>query len=483
MIDFKGLKVNHRFSTPVEELFLEESTEDDFITKYNRIKRKVALKFDPSLSNSRVQQAGDISDEELPSVDMTIEGLKRVKDEFPFDFKIFEEEEEEEFKSTASPLFENDSLTVEEYEELIAIQKQDSIVLAAYELNYQTEKEAEIEENLEMIKQDFSTLTEEQIEEHIDLIDEYYKKNMDYVVLEEIASHEEEITNSLTQSKIQRSQKSSAIGPVLVAGGLVADAYAPEMLAFFGAADIDICTYEKVRGRYGLIAGNIAAATASLAGVAAEYWAPRYLPIAGRERGNEDKQDAFRHIYLNALLCKNYITLSSSKKKRNDFARFAMNAFYRCDSNDENHPVGNRAMDYHSDNLGISIYNQLTKSIKIWKWTIGLREPSYTKLKTHIRDLINKKGVFIVKIHPDSPDGYDPDYVHNYSTEEIKKLIDNTIDSSLPVYKRGPITAPYYTYQRYGPWYRRRYRRVINYPTFISKDPNLTYNSLKNSYR
>lgn len=364
------------------------------------------------------------------------------------------------------------------------MQEQDSITLANHELAYQAEKEVEAEENLEMIKQDFSTLTEEQIEEHIDLIDEYYKKNMDYVVLEEIATHEEEVTNSVAQSKLQRSQKSSSIVPVVTTVGLVADAYAPEMLAFFGVNDDDICAYEKVRGKYGLIAGNIAAATAALAGKSAESWAPRYLPIAGRKRGNEDKQDAFRHIYLNALLCQNYITLSSSKIRRNNFARFAMNAFYTCDPGHETHPVGNRAMDYHSDNLGISIYNELTTSIKIWGWTIGLREPSYTKLRTHIRDLINKKGVFIVKTHPKATPGAKPNdnsnvyNKYNYETEEIKQEIDK-IHSSLPVYKRGPIPAPYYTYSRYGPWYRR----ITNYPAFISKDPNLTYNGLKNSYK
>lgn len=101
-IDFKGLKVNHRFSTPVEELFLEESTEEELTAKYNRIRRAVHLK-NYRLSNGKTQQVTDVTDEELPTGEMIIEGIKMVVDQFPYDLDLSEDEGED-FEISSSPL-------------------------------------------------------------------------------------------------------------------------------------------------------------------------------------------------------------------------------------------------------------------------------------------------------------------------------------------------------------------------------------------
>lgn len=138
LIYFKGLPVNHRFDTPIENLEIKH-TEDVLKQIYNNsktgtIKGKVA--------------SYRTSNTELPSPELIVAATKELIEQFPY--KKIEQE-------------------------------------------LDTEKEAL--ERWEMIKSDFPTLTEEGIEKNIDLIDEYYSQNLDYVVLDKIAKNEVVITS------------------------------------------------------------------------------------------------------------------------------------------------------------------------------------------------------------------------------------------------------------------------------------------------
>lgn len=140
LIDFKGLIVNHRFSTPLENLEITHTEE--------------VLKQIYSISKQRATKNGITSrtnDSTLPSGQTVVEATQTVLDLFPY----------------------------QEIPEDIT-QEKDSIAL-----------EIEAQEHWDMIKQDFPTLTETEIEENIETIDEYYSQNLNYVVLNEIAENED----------------------------------------------------------------------------------------------------------------------------------------------------------------------------------------------------------------------------------------------------------------------------------------------------
>ena len=59
------------------------------------------------------------------------------------------------------------------------------------------------EQNWEMIKADFPTLTEAEIEENIEVIDEYYEQNLDYVVLNEIAENEDDYADKVALKSLK----------------------------------------------------------------------------------------------------------------------------------------------------------------------------------------------------------------------------------------------------------------------------------------
>ena len=181
LIDFKGLKVNHRFSTPVNELENELNFSSESIaSRYNRIskaihsaKNGVANKN----SNSLLKEDDEIDYEVI------LEAKDRVIDLFPY-----KKADERDFElPDVSENLDTISLTEEEFIELENTRKLDSIALVNYEKSYLERQEQQAHANFEMIRQDFPTLTEAQIEEHTELIDNYYQQNLNYVVLENIA--------------------------------------------------------------------------------------------------------------------------------------------------------------------------------------------------------------------------------------------------------------------------------------------------------
>jgi len=80
VIDYKGLKVNHRFSTPVEELELNLD-ETGNKTMYTRIKRSKTLT--PKTNGAN----GSASLLELPNEDIIIEATKEIVELFPYNYE------------------------------------------------------------------------------------------------------------------------------------------------------------------------------------------------------------------------------------------------------------------------------------------------------------------------------------------------------------------------------------------------------------
>lgn len=128
LIDFKGLPVNHRFSTPVEELEIEHDYET-LKSMYNSKKNGFLTVAKSSLVNPTV--------EDLPDAEAIVTEAESHISEYPF----------------------GDSKTDEE--------------------------------KWEMIKNDFPTLTEKEISDNMDLIDQYYSQNLDYETIAGLASKTE----------------------------------------------------------------------------------------------------------------------------------------------------------------------------------------------------------------------------------------------------------------------------------------------------
>lgn len=102
---------------------------------------------------------------------------------------------------------------------LLIAKKQDSIILTNYEATYKEKKELEKQTKWQMIKDDFPTLSEKQIEENIELINEYYLRNLDYTILDEIVINGQEIANKVAQKRAKTQQK---FGDSETCGGIAA---------------------------------------------------------------------------------------------------------------------------------------------------------------------------------------------------------------------------------------------------------------------
>jgi len=378
LIDFKGLPVNHRFSTPIKDLEIKH-TEESLKHLYQTSKRAVAKR-------KGLAFKGEYS--ELPSAELIAEATQTVLDLFPY--KKVEEELEEQVT-----------------EEL------DSIQLLEIEHLKQIEFEKEAQEHLEMIKQDFPTLTEAELESNIELIDEYYSQNLDYVVLNKIAENE----GTFASKVVSKSGKT--------------------------------CVYEKIislkwgfaRATYAMVLASTRASTS-----AGNYYPDSYGSYYGYVGGGgtDTRGDAYRHILWNALLADYYFTVSS-KAPRIAFAKAVGDANEEC--NDSN-PVDSEAMDYHNNAIGRKIWDDNTSYRKTWfGWIYGLNTPSTSRIKDLVREAVNKKSCFIVKTrHP-------TDFPNNQLTltqtaAQIKAKIGEIkkVDPDIPVYFMGTIAPYYYIY-------------------------------------
>ncbi|MCB9425808.1 MAG: hypothetical protein H6584_02090 [Flavobacteriales bacterium] len=164
LIDFKGLPVKHRFSTPVDELTTEH-TDDNLKQFYNKKRQEVF---------AERGMAGRFTESELPNPEIILEAAEKVLSDFPYNYMTLED-----MKKHAKSIDINEISASRNYN-----------------------KKASEEINIDMIKKDFPTLTEQQINNNIETIDEYYAQNLDYEVLSEIAN-----TNS-TENNLNKSNRS-----------------------------------------------------------------------------------------------------------------------------------------------------------------------------------------------------------------------------------------------------------------------------------
>lgn len=152
---FKGLPVNHRFSTPIKEL--EEEHTVEFLEREYNYKLREAL--------NREGVSGRNTEVELPDGDVIVDAVNQLMEQFPFqsDENNIEELTLEELQSSMERSFNEKNGTTSDVDN----------------------------SNMVMIKDDFPTLTEEEIKNNILLIDEYYSKNLDNEVLTVISNNSE----------------------------------------------------------------------------------------------------------------------------------------------------------------------------------------------------------------------------------------------------------------------------------------------------
>ncbi len=371
VIDFKGLPVQHRFSTPIEVLEMEHNLEN----------LKILFR---ELKDKALQNKGFAfkNDDELPNAETVLEGSKTVIDEFPY-------------KMEAQDAYQNQPL--------------DSMQLVAYETQYNLEQEHKSVQHWEMIRQDFPTLSEEDINNNIEAIEEYYAKNLNYEVFEEIANNEEDIATRVAANKVQ------------FIGGES------------GKIDCFVSILDFLVGNFsGPIFYVKAAIALAIVGRSPERYAEDYY--GERKGGGDTRGDAYKHMIWNALLANNYFTIIS-KWPRTRFARLATNAYEECTGEG----ADSVAMDFHNNAIGRDIWDDNTSYRRFLGIPFALRRPSTAKLKDLVESAVNRKSCFIVKFERDR---FPNDLLEETQTDaQIKSKIEAT-PSNIAVYFNGTI-SPY----------------------------------------
>jgi hypothetical protein len=366
LIDFKGLLVNHRFATPIEDLEKEHSLK--FLKQmYQTSKFEVAKRKGISFKTNN---------SELPSAALIVESAKKIIEEFPY------------------------GLIPED-----AIQEIDSSV-----------KLEKSEQNREMIKADFPTLTEQEIQENIDLIDEYYEQNLDYTVFNDISENEQEYTGRIANknSNFSYSQKG---GRPCVANlvKIVFKSFVP----------------------FNLIKGTIAImlATPKASVSAGNYYPDVYGDYYGYSGGggSNTRGDAYRHTLWNALLADYYFTISA-KNPRIGFAKLVTDTYENCTSGE----VDSKEMDYHNNAIGRKIWYDDTTYVTFFGGNTGLNTPSTSRIKDLVREAVDKKSCFLKKTILNGAN-------KDYEDAEIKaKILQEPSD--IIVYFEGTIAPSRYKY-------------------------------------
>lgn len=356
-IDFKGLKVNHRFSTPVSELDNEDLVGESFATKYNRISKAINKNIVTS------KKTALLTDDDLIDPEVVLEAKDEVIGCFPFQKA---EEIAFEKNNTIEDFDDSELMTEEKYEELEDNRKLDSIALVDYENEYQIRQVEQNLANIEMIKQDFSGLTEADIEENIEIIDSYYQQNLNYVILENIIKNGDDSI----------CRKSNGKNSFIVA--------AVAITAIWGLVNYSVAVNS---GEQAIAAAN-------------KYY--------GEANGGSNRADAFTHIVLNAFLAKNYIGLLPSKGIRMSFAKAA--ADYNEDTG--GNYADDKEMDYHNNVIGRELWKDNTTNRIFY-----LEEPSVAKIESIAKSFVRYKSCLIIS---DINNGADRNYEHEEIAAKIR---------------------------------------------------------------
>lgn len=426
LIDFKGLPVSHRFSTPVENLTTEHKNVASILNKYNKARNKAAKKKGLSYKGEST---------ELPEAEIIVLAVNKIIGQFPYQEseELAELDLQDELINRLQKklIEEEETLSEEEKEqlfsEIVLAKKQDSTAIADTEAMYQEMATVKAAEKTEMIKADFPTLSEEEIGQNIELIDQYYAVNLEHLTFEQIAENEEELANKVAsnkQKRANRSQKnSSGIEELL-------DAYIVKQ-----------CTYGKLvlHDPYYLTQYI----NFSYAYYRAGYYAERYDNLRyGDMSAYNTRKDAYRHMLWNAMLCQTYYTVSS-KSRRMRFAHLVTDARENgCKTANE---PDSKAMDVHNNAVGREVWSDNCGYRKFFGWVVGLRKPSITFLTNEIKNVIESKSCFIVK---EKDDDIFPNKLltQNQTPAQIKAKIEEIkeVDPNIPVYFMGEIVPTKY---------------------------------------
>ena len=364
-INFKGLQVNHRFLTSEDELKLMAF---DYQPKqlYNDLvhlaKNKSRAKGLNTITDTSIYLNKTIG-EEIPSAAILLEATKKVIADFPF-------------------------------------HKLEGFI----ETDVDTTKTIDIE----MIKKDFSSLTEQQIKEKIKLIDEYYSKNLDYMVLNEIAKNKE-----LYQVKKQLHNKSNDFVKQL-------------------------CISAKIGLLYGVTRTAVAGSLANDQAIESSKNHFELLPESNSRR------DAYRHSLVSALLAKYYWSVLPSKSWRVDFSKAIMDEQETGICGSDVNDLDAREMDYHNNAIGRDVWLSTATWDKLLGVNIGVSSASPSTLKDLLLNRVARGSVLIVK------GNLEPNKLlsqYQYSITEVQSIIKSQIPVGKLVYFHGKIAPEYYTYK------------------------------------
>ncbi len=203
------------------------------------------------------------------------------------------------------------------------------------------------EEQIQLLRRDFPTLTEQQIEQEMPIIEEYYHKNLD----------------QLTYARLEKNEL-----PALSKNN---DNYGN-----FNCIKKAFKDYGGTFGSYGLSVYAFYKAS-----TIARSKAPAVFP----GDGSNTKQDAYRHILWSSLLCRYYYTISSKAPKLR-FAKAVGDMNEVCNPND----IDAREMDYHNNAIGRKVYDQNAPYKKFLGFTVGVRTPSVGNLQNKTKAEVDK---------------------------------------------------------------------------------------------
>ena len=416
LVNFKGLPVDHRFDTPIEDLEAEHNL-SYLKMMLNKMKQKVAVK----KGITHKSNSGD-----FPSSDEILEAAKEIMHLFPY----------------------QDILEQDEYE----TSGLGSIQIADLEQQYQLEQDLLAKGKWEMIKQDFPTLTEQEIYDNIETIDQYYEQNLDYAVFNEIANNEDEIAGRVAQRRAKKGANKN--DDIYNAACILASFQSPWNFvnplppSFIPGGEFN----------YTLSAIALQIATNQARTTSNNYYTNiNGIPV---DEGNTIR-DAYKHLTWSALLAQHYNAIAS-KHKRLKFSEAITYAYEVCEKND----VDSRQMDYHNNDIGRKIWKDNTHYIKFFGIIVGLNRPSVSRIKWLARQKLDYHSCFIVK--ETSNDRFPENLLsEDKIDEEIQSEI--LVHSSLrPVYFIGPIAESRYEWVEeatgydYTPCYEGDY---LNCPT------------------
>jgi hypothetical protein len=450
LIDFKGLLVSHRFSTPVEEL-----TQEHTIENLQKIFKKVRV-----LAAKKKGLVSKNMSDNLPDMETISAGAESVMDQFPF--KQVNEVSEE------NQTIDIENLPIEVKEKLIleGVITKDGYELVEEVNIAEAKQKTQTEANLLMIQKDFPTLTKEQIKENTEIIDAYYAQNLDYVALKEIADKPSEIAGKVAQkqtikNKFSTKEKTDIGTFICIISEIrnIGDVFVPiGMHGVFGGYSFTGAAYAMAQAKY-----------------KSEDSAKNNYGLLGT---SNTRRDAYRHIVWSALLAQYYPSISSKNKALN-FAKDVGNANEKCGDN----LVDGSEMDFHNNTIGRKIWNDNTSYRKFWGMTYGLNRSSYSRLKTIARYYVNYKSCFIVKESGGFTRFPENKATTVYSAPQMQIKIQNT-PADVPVYILGPIrenTNPLpvnqYDYSNCTstdlPWKVKitKYHRWIGYHTYTTYKP------------